>query len=628
MANSKVQYTATGTTQTYAVTFPFLSRTHVTVTVDGVSDSFTWNNDSEIVVATVLSGGEIVLIKRSTSVTARVVDFQDGSNLTELDLDQNSKQAFYMAQEALDELTLFGDTLLATSGHLLIGDGTEFVNKAMSGDATITSGGVVAISSDVIVNADINSAAAIAYSKLNLSDVIVNADINSAAAIAYSKLNLSGAIVNTDINSAAAIAYSKLNLSGAIVNADVAAGIDAVKLADGTVTNTELQYINSLTSNAQTQIDGLVSGAVTDVLDSTFAIKDDGDGTKKIAFQASGITTGTTRTVTMPDADVTLISASSTDTLTNKTIDEASNTLTGVATLTGTQTLTNKTITALKVGVSAGNTANVNSAQGDNPITTTFYEIATCANAGDACTLPTAAAGLVVIVANNGAESADVFPASGDDINKAGVNTAYALDSGSNTIFICEDALDWDTVSGGGLIDVADLAVGTDGELITWDASGNPAVVAVGTAGHVLTSGGVGVAPTMQAPASTYLSEVGAAGTWDVSTTGTIAFTGAGFTPTSAWIFVVKSGITSADASVSWGFIDPSGEMIGIHSFHNWIADTFAGSTSYVCSVIAGSVSTATIAFASFDSDGLTLTKAINNGTPTGTFLIIPVFMK
>jgi hypothetical protein len=626
MANSKVQYTATGTTQTYAVTFPFLSRTHVTVTVDGVSDSFTWNNDSEIVVATVLSGGEIVLIKRSTSVTARVVDFQDGSNLTELDLDQNSKQAFYMAQEALDELTLFGDALLATSGHLLIGDGTEFVNKAMSGDATITSGGVVAISSDVIVNADINSAAAIAYSKLNLSDaivnadinsaaaiaysklnlsdVIVNADINSAAAIAYSKLNLSGAIVNTDINSAAAIAYSKLNLSGAIVNADVAAGIDAVKLADGTVTNTELQYINSLTSNAQTQIDGLVSGAVTDVLDSTFAIKDDGDGTKKIAFQASGITTGTTRTITMPDADVTLISASSTD------------------------TLTNKTITALKVGVSAGNTANVNSAQGDNPITTTFYEIATCANAGDACTLPTAAAGLVVIVANNGAESADVFPASGDDINKAGVNTAYALDSGSNTIFICEDALDWDTVSGGGLIDVADLAVGTDGELITWDASGNPAVVAVGTAGHVLTSGGVGVAPTMQAPASTYLSEVGAAGTWDVSTTGTIAFTGAGFTPTSAWIFVVKSGITSADASVSWGFIDPSGEMIGIHSFHNWIADTFAGSTSYVCSVIAGSVSTATIAFASFDSDGLTLTKAINNGTPTGTFLIIPVFMK
>jgi hypothetical protein len=50
-------------------------------------------------------------------------------------------------------------------------------------------------------------------------------------------------------------------------------------------------------------------------------------------------------------------------------------------------------------------------------------------------------------------------------------------------------------------IDVADLAVGTEGELITWDAAGNPAVVAVGTAAQVLTSNGLGAAPTFQAAA-------------------------------------------------------------------------------------------------------------------------------
>lgn len=50
-------------------------------------------------------------------------------------------------------------------------------------------------------------------------------------------------------------------------------------------------------------------------------------------------------------------------------------------------------------------------------------------------------------------------------------------------------------------VDVADLSNGTDGELITWDAAGAPAVVAVGTATHVLTSNGVGVAPTFQAAA-------------------------------------------------------------------------------------------------------------------------------
>ncbi len=47
-------------------------------------------------------------------------------------------------------------------------------------------------------------------------------------------------------------------------------------------------------------------------------------------------------------------------------------------------------------------------------------------------------------------------------------------------------------------VDVADLANGTDGELITWDASGNPATVAVGTSTHVLTSNGAGAAPTFQ----------------------------------------------------------------------------------------------------------------------------------
>ena len=46
---------------------------------------------------------------------------------------------------------------------------------------------------------------------------------------------------------------------------------------------------------------------------------------------------------------------------------------------------------------------------------------------------------------------------------------------------------------------VTHLKAGTDGELITWDASGNPAAVPVGTSTHVLTSGGTGVAPTFQA---------------------------------------------------------------------------------------------------------------------------------
>jgi len=46
---------------------------------------------------------------------------------------------------------------------------------------------------------------------------------------------------------------------------------------------------------------------------------------------------------------------------------------------------------------------------------------------------------------------------------------------------------------------IAGIANGTDGELITWNASGVAAAVAVGSADEVLTSNGAGAAPTFQA---------------------------------------------------------------------------------------------------------------------------------
>ena len=48
-------------------------------------------------------------------------------------------------------------------------------------------------------------------------------------------------------------------------------------------------------------------------------------------------------------------------------------------------------------------------------------------------------------------------------------------------------------------VTLAKMAGGTDGNLITYDASGDPAAVATGSDGQVLTSGGAGVAPTFAA---------------------------------------------------------------------------------------------------------------------------------
>jgi hypothetical protein len=48
-------------------------------------------------------------------------------------------------------------------------------------------------------------------------------------------------------------------------------------------------------------------GGSNEFADNLFRVQDDGDATKQLAFQLSGLTTGTTRTLTVPDSDGTLV---------------------------------------------------------------------------------------------------------------------------------------------------------------------------------------------------------------------------------------------------------------------------------------------------------------------------------
>jgi len=79
--------------------------------------------------------------------------------------------------------------------------------------------------------------------------VIVNADVNSSAQIAYSKLALTNGIVNADVNASAAIEWTKIAPSS-------------------TVSATELGYLDGVTSAVQTQLD---SKLATSTASSTYA---------------------------------------------------------------------------------------------------------------------------------------------------------------------------------------------------------------------------------------------------------------------------------------------------------------------------------------------------------------------
>lgn len=87
--------------------------------------------------------------------------------------------------------------------------------------------------------------------------------------------------------------------------------------------------INTNTSKIEDLLDGTIVLDGGPAIDTTFTIVDSVDNTKVIDLDLSGNTTGTTRTITVLDEDLTLVGTTNTQTLTNKTIDPASNTIDG-----------------------------------------------------------------------------------------------------------------------------------------------------------------------------------------------------------------------------------------------------------------------------------------------------------
>lgn len=268
MANSKVQYTADGSTQSFAVTFPFISQSHVSVEVDGSAATFTWNNDSQITISSpTLSGGEAVLIIRKSSRTTRLVDYVDGSNLTETDLDLDSRQAFFMAQESLDELVLFNDDIKATSGYVLVADGTDFKSVAISGDITISTAGAVTIGSGTVESAMI---AADAITGAKIADDAIDSEHYAAGSIDVAHMSANSVDSDQYVDGSIDLAHMSANsvdsdqyVNGSIDLAHMSANsVDSDQYVDASI-DTDHLSISSVTT-PKIADDAITTAKVTD----------------------------------------------------------------------------------------------------------------------------------------------------------------------------------------------------------------------------------------------------------------------------------------------------------------------------------------------------------------------------
>jgi hypothetical protein len=189
-----------------------------------------------------------------------------------------------------------------SSAKLWVGSsGNLPVERTISGDVTISNTGVAAIATGVIVNADINAAAAISVSKLEALTAsravvtsaggVLTTSTTTATEIGY----LSGATSNiqTQINAIAGAG----TITGAItpyVTSDATASRviisnPAGKFTVSNVTSTELGYLSGVTSAVQTQLSNKVSTSTSGLSIVRMAMGDWNLATTESIQIASGI---------------------------------------------------------------------------------------------------------------------------------------------------------------------------------------------------------------------------------------------------------------------------------------------------------------------------------------------------
>jgi hypothetical protein len=102
MANTYVDYTATAAQTDFAFSFPYLEDEHVTVEINGVATTdFTivTTPATKVVLNSGATVGQIVRVRRKSQPDANLVDFVNGSVLTESELDRAYLHNRYLAEE-------------------------------------------------------------------------------------------------------------------------------------------------------------------------------------------------------------------------------------------------------------------------------------------------------------------------------------------------------------------------------------------------------------------------------------------------------------------------------------------------------------------------------------------------
>ncbi len=158
------------------------------------------------------------------------LDISDGSSTIAIDLD--SETLGLLGGTGIDSTASGNNVTFAIDSTVATKAGTEtLTNKTISGSSN------------------------------TLSNIANSSLTNSTVSYGGVSLALGGTDATPAFDLQDATSYPASALTGTVSNSQIGTGIDATKIADGSVTNAEFQYINTVSSNVQTQIDGKVAKA-------------------------------------------------------------------------------------------------------------------------------------------------------------------------------------------------------------------------------------------------------------------------------------------------------------------------------------------------------------------------------
>jgi len=220
---AQITYTGNGSTTSFAIPFPFIDSSHVKAYINGTINTNFTISTSTLVFATAPANGATVRIERQTPIDARLVDFQDGSVLTEADLDKSANQSFYIAQEVADDsvnnMAVDVDDKWDAKSKAIKNLASPVNDNDAVNKAFITTN-LPAINT---VNTNIASVATVATNIANVN--AVNSNSTNINSVASNSANINSAVSNaTNINAVVANSANINTAAGANTNITAVAG--------------------------------------------------------------------------------------------------------------------------------------------------------------------------------------------------------------------------------------------------------------------------------------------------------------------------------------------------------------------------------------------------------------------